>query len=242
MRILATLFFAAMTLNAHAGMLVDKTRVIFHEGEDTQGINVMNINAYPAFVQVWVDTGDINNFTQSPDAPFVLIPPIFNLRADEVKSVKIIYDGKKLPADRESLFWINLYEVPAVKTGLTQRQYLLMSMKTQLKLIYRPKSLRDNVTDAGESVSCTVEDNAPLALVCRNPSGYFLSYNDISVSFRGHRYQATAELDLMLPPFSTQRFGLKALPQASLGTGNNITFRLINDAGEREEISHALNR
>ena len=46
----------------------------------------------------------------------------------------------------------------------------------------------------------------------------------------------------MLPPFSTQRFGLKALPQASLGTGNNITFRLINDAGEREEISHALNR
>ena len=54
MRKLATLFFAAMTLNAHAGMLVDKTRVIFHEGEDTQGINVMNINAYPAFVQVLI--------------------------------------------------------------------------------------------------------------------------------------------------------------------------------------------
>ena len=229
-----------MTSTSHAGMLVDKTRVIFHAGEVTQGMSIMNVNSYPSFVQLWVDTGDINNFQQSEESPFLLIPPIFNLRASEIKSVKVIYNGKSLPADRESLFWINIYEVPAMKETFTKEQFLLMSMKTQMKLIYRPASLNGDVNRAGESVSCSIQHVPSMLLSCRNNTGYFLSYNNIHVISGSTLYKATTDLDLMIKPFSENRFALTALPIPATGKTDRIDFSLINDKGEIDSITKTI--
>ncbi len=229
-----------VTLNGYAGMLVDKTRVIFPEGEVTQSMNIMNVNNYPSFVQLWVDSGEINNFKQSDNAPFLLIPPIFNLRANEIKSVKVIYNGNPLPSDRESLYWINIYEVPAVKETLSQEQFLLMSMKTQMKVIYRPASLKANVDKAAQSVSCSVQHADVLSLACRNNSGYFLSYKDIHVIADHRVYKATTDLDLMLKPFSENHFTLVEIPVSAAGKNNQIDFFLINDKGEVNTLSQKL--
>lgn len=229
-----------VTLNGYAGMLVDKTRVIFPEGEVTQGMNIMNVNSYPSFVQLWVDSGEINNFKQSDESPFLLIPPIFNLRANEIKSVKVIYNGKPLPTDRESLYWINIYEVPAVKETMSQEQFLLMSMKTQMKVIYRPKSLNADVSKAGQSVSCAIQHDKALFLVCRNNTGYFLSYKDIHVISEQRVYKATTDLDLMIKPFSENHFTLVEIPISASGHENQIEFSLINDKGEVNSITQKL--
>lgn len=241
MMIKLTLFsLLLVTLNGYAGMLVDKTRVIFPEGDVTQSLNIMNVNHYPSFVQLWVDSGEINNFKQSDEAPFLLIPPIFNLRADEIKSVKVIYNGKPLPADRESLYWINIYEVPAVKETLSQEQFLLMSMKTQMKVIYRPKSLNGDVSKAGQSLSCSVRHDKTFSLVCRNNTGYFLSYKDIHVISDQRGYKATADLDLMIKPFSENHFALVEMPISVRNKENQIDFSLIDDKGEINSISQKL--
>ncbi|WEJ89519.1 MAG: molecular chaperone [Klebsiella huaxiensis] len=229
-----------LTPISYAGMLIEKTRVIYHEGEVTQSVNIMNVNPYPTFVQTWVDLGEVNNFKQSASSPFVLIPPIFNLRPNEIKSVRVIFNGQKLPTDRESLYWINIYEVPAIKEAPGIDKYLLMSMKTQLKLIYRPKNLTGNVNDAGNSVSCSLKQDNHLSLTCRNNSGYVLSYNDIIVNIQGKYYKASADLDLMIKPFSESFFSLIPISVEPIKTSGSIIFKLINDKGEIEEIKKTL--
>lgn len=230
------LLILLVALSSPAGMLVDKTRVIFNAGENTQGMTIMNVNDYPSFVQLWVDFGEVDNFKQSAEAPFILIPPIFNLRSNEIKSIKLIYNGTPLPTDRESLYWINIYEVPAIKQTLTKEQYLLMSMKTQIKLIYRPAQLTTGVSLAGQAVACSIKPDNRGQLVCRNNTGYYLSYNKIDVVFDNQQYKATRNLDLMIAPFSESSFSLTKMPQQPSEAGNRLIFNLINDQGEIENI------
>ena len=229
-----------LTPISHAGMLIEKTRVIYHEGDSTQSVNIMNINPYPTFVQTWVDSGEVNNFKQSASSPFVLIPPIFNLRPNEIKSVRVIFNGQKLPTDRESLYWINIYEVPAIKEIPGIDKYLLMSMKTQLKLIYRPKNLTGSVNDAGNSVSCSLKQDTHLSLICLNNSGYVLSYNGIIVNTQGRNYKTTADLDLMIKPFSESFFSLTPITAEPIKNTNTIVFKIINDEGEVEKITKSM--
>lgn len=239
-RLFFILFF--VTLNSSAGMLVNKTRVIFFEGHSVQRITIMNVNNYPSFVQVWIDSGAVNNFKQDNDAPFTLIPSIFNLPENELKSIKIIHNGASLPQDRERLFWINIYEVPATNKKPVNKQHLLMSMKTQLKLIYRPKNLKYNLHIAAKAVKCSITIIKKNLLTCYNDSGYYISYNSIKVKLNRKIYNAITELDLMLKPFSDNSFSLVESTSSSAedNNENDIIFNFIDDNGEVNQISNNI--
>lgn len=228
------------SIHANASMVLDKTRIIFPQGTVTEGLTMMNMNNYPSFVQAWIDKGDVNNFKQDSSSPFIIIPPIFNLGSQEIKSVKIIYDGRPLPTDRESLYWVNIYEVPAIKSGLTEKQYLLMSIKMQIKLIYRPETLKNGVDNARKAVDCSILNDHGYSLSCKNNSGYYISYNNIFVNLNNKNYTASASLDLMIPPFSESQFSLNPTTISFVKNNGNITFIAINDKGESESIEKKL--
>lgn len=229
-----------VSLNGWAGMLLDKTRVIFPQGTTTEGVTVMNVNNYPSFVQMWVDKGDVNNFEQDIDAPFIVVPPIFNLQPEEIKSVRVIYNGKPLPENKESLYWLNIYEVPAIKTGFSPERYLLMSIKMQIKLIYRPQALSQGAGNAAQAVSCDIIKNRGYQLKCRNNSGYYISYSRITVALDNTLYNAVSDLDLMLNPFSDGVFSLKALSEKPSQPNGQAVFKVIDDKGQYQELKKSL--
>ncbi|GAA0491693.1 molecular chaperone [Tatumella punctata] len=227
-------------LQAQAGLLINKTRLIFPGGDTTREITVMNVNHYPSFLQMWIDNGDVNNFKQDPEAPFIIIPPIFTLQPGEIKSLRVIYDGRKLPTDRESLYWINAYEVPAIRKNYTPEESLLMSMKMQIKLIYRPESLMQGAEKARQSVSCHINADNRSLLSCSNNSGYYISYSKVSLLINNKCFIAKSKLDLMLSPFSRQTFDLYPAAGSCPPGKNNIILKSIDDEGQTDVIQHDI--
>ncbi len=63
-------------------------------------------------VQTWVDNGDANPAPGSVNAPFVSVPPLFSLAPQRMQGIRLIYNQSPLPKDRESVFWLNVYEIP----------------------------------------------------------------------------------------------------------------------------------
>ncbi len=58
--------------------------------------------------QVWIDNtnqGDIQVY-------MIPAPPFFKIAAKEKQIVRIMKTDSALPTDRESLFWLNVQEIP----------------------------------------------------------------------------------------------------------------------------------
>ena len=110
------LLLAAFTLpfcqDALAGVVVNGTRVIYPAQAREVTVQVDNVGDSPALVQAWIDSGDANQTADTSDAPFVLTPPIARVEPGRSQALRVIFSGAQLPTDRESVFWLNVLDVP----------------------------------------------------------------------------------------------------------------------------------
>ncbi len=72
----------------------------------------------------------------------------FNLSVDgnllSENTLRIIYTGPPLAADRESLFWMNVKTIPSVdKNALNGRNVLQLAILSRMKLFLRPIQLQE---------------------------------------------------------------------------------------------------
>ncbi|RDL19866.1 pili/flagellar assembly PapD-like chaperone [Serratia fonticola] len=68
------------------------------------------------------------------------------------QTLRISYAGGALPMDKESVFWLNVLEVPAKSQATTGENRLQMAFRPRIKLFFRPKGLDGNPNDAGNIV------------------------------------------------------------------------------------------
>jgi len=108
--IAATLLAAAP--RATAGVVVDGTRVVYPAAKREVTININNPGSVPSLVQAWLDAGDPRAKPGDSKVPFVLTPPLFRLDPTKVQSLRLVYTHDPLPADRESVFWLNVLDIP----------------------------------------------------------------------------------------------------------------------------------
>ncbi len=66
----------------------------------------------PSLTQVWVDDGRVQNQPEKDAAPFIVLPPIVRIEPGKGQSWRLVFNGSRLPQDRESLFWFNLLDIP----------------------------------------------------------------------------------------------------------------------------------
>ncbi|MFQ3495777.1 fimbria/pilus periplasmic chaperone, partial [Citrobacter freundii] len=82
-------------------------------------------------VQTWADNGegdpDVKNI------PFIILPPVFRLETGDVRGIRIVKNETSLAQDRESLFWLNIYEMPP-DTRMDKENSVLVTMNTQIKI------------------------------------------------------------------------------------------------------------
>jgi len=123
--------------NVHAGLLTEGTRVIYPEGSSGETLLIANTNPWPVLVQTWVDDGTGN--PETANAPFVVLPAIFRLEPSATQHLRILHTGEPLPDECESLFWLNLYEIPPDDPAAEQGDArLTLTITMQLKLRYQP--------------------------------------------------------------------------------------------------------
>lgn len=233
MKISSNLQIAALTamvcfpLLSHANVVITGTRVIYHEGDREVTVKLENAGQQPALVQVWVDKGNEKSTPTNADAPFLLTPPIFRVDPNKGQSIRLMFTGEKLPADRESIYWLNVLDVPPLPKGDVPN-YVQLAIKSRIKIFYRPKNLGSPAKDAEARLLCSIATQAgETKLHAHNTSPYYTSLNFMVVKFGDKEFVTNGG---MVPPFGDRDF---IFPDAKPSSPHiqSIKYELIDDHG-----------
>ncbi len=203
---------------AHANVTLGGTRVILAERDREASIPVKNNGLASYVIQAWMDAGEGQNKT-----PFTVTPPLSRLDPGKENILRILRVSAELPGDRESVFWLNVKEIPEKSN---QENVLQIAIRTRIKLFYRPSALPGSPAESRTRLRWAVIDNPHgpgAALKIVNPTPYHVTFTALSIN----RGQQEINAD-MAPPL-----GESIYPLSTIATPQDIdvSFTTINDYG-----------
>ncbi|MDK6932429.1 fimbria/pilus periplasmic chaperone [Klebsiella aerogenes] len=186
-----------------ANIVITGTRVVYPENEREVTIKIDNVGDKPALVQAWIDAGDPNIKPETAKAPFTLTPPLNRVNPGKGQTLRMMYTGDALPKDRESLFWLNVLEIPTKPQGSENR--IQIAMRSRIKIFYRPKGLTGEANKAGRAVTWKKVKGG---IEGTNPTPYYVSVAKISEDKAGKNMLAEGG---MIAPGGRKIFAIKNL-------------------------------
>lgn len=227
-KIIISLMLWILAVPVYSGVMPSQSRVIFNSSERMQSLMLVNTNSYPVVVQTWADNGegdpDVKNI------PFIILPPVFRLETGDVRGIRIVKNETLLAQDRESLFWLNIYEMPP-DTRMDKENSVLVTMNTQIKIIYRPELVTTTPAESLVKVQCTLQRKG--FLQCSNHSANYLSVSSIRYLDKENREHAVKNGMLTFPPYSVVSIHENTMRNSP----SRLIFTLIGDGGELKDIS-----
>ncbi|MBD9659552.1 molecular chaperone [Pantoea sp. PNT03] len=199
-----------ISLTCQASITVGGTRLIYNASENEASLPVSNTqDGVPYLIQSWVELSE----NSEGQVPFIVTPPLFRLDAGHENTLRIIYTGeKKLPENRESVFWLNVKSIPSMTRSDENR--LLIAVKTRMKLFYRPALLASEL--AGEAWEKLKFEPRGEHLLIINPTPFYVSLYSLKVGDK------SISQPPMISPFSSETVA---------GIGKQVTWKAINDFG-----------
>jgi chaperone protein EcpD len=215
---------------ASAGVVVNGTRVVYPAAKREVTISIHNAGETPSLVQAWLDAGDPHAKPGESKVPFVMTPPLFRLDPTKSQSLRLVYTQDPLPADRESLFWLNVLDIPpraAANPDLPNQ--LELAFKHRMKVFFRPVSLSGSAADAPTQMKWKMlfKDGKLVGLQASNPTAYHVSLTQIAATIAGHPILAKAD---MVDPFASRSFDLPD-PVAAPNGAVSVEYWFVNDYG-----------
>lgn len=216
-----------------ASIVITGTRVVYDGSQREVTVKLNNDGQSPMLVQSWIDEGNVEATPDTSAAPFVLTPPIARIDPAKGQALRVRFTGQKaLPQSRESLFWLNVLEVPPSSTEGQNR--LKIAFRSRVKFFYRPAGLPGNATAAAEQLQWRLQRNgAESALECRNDSPYYVSLGKVSVGGLSPVLDINSSL---LAPGERKVLPLKGNPAA----GSKVDYSSISDLGAMIDHSQSL--
>lgn len=152
---LSCLMSALCTFPVQAGVVINGTRVIYPGDEKEITVQVSNNGQRPVLVQSWLDTGDSEATPDTITTPFILTPPINRLDSGKAQALRISsLTTSALPQDRESLYWLNVLEIPGRPgSEIKNENYLQLAVRSRIKFFWRPASLKEGAARAPQALS-----------------------------------------------------------------------------------------
>jgi chaperone protein EcpD len=238
---LAIVAYMCACAGVSASVIVGGTRVIYPGSAREVTVKVNNVGNDPSLVQVWADGGDASVSADKADAPFVIMPPIFRIDPANAQTLRIIYTHEPLPQDKESVFWLNVLDVPPSLTmqGPRDANVLQLAIRTRIKIVYRPENLPGDSIKAAEHIKWHVVPAASgkgYALRGMNASAYAVSFNRVGLSAHDKAYSGDGG---MILPGGTTDFLLKSLSALPSGVAR-VSYQWINDYGAGEDLDAQL--
>lgn len=221
-----------------ASVIMLGTRVIYPEGTNEQVLRFSNPDDHPNLVQVWLDRGNSAADKNNSEPPFAVSPPVFRMESNSGQVVRLSYVGGALPEDKESLFFLNFVQVPALKSSAVDSNQLVLTVRSRLKVFYRPRGLA-NDADARivrDSLSFTRDKGNSRTITARNDSGYYIVVQRASVELGGQETEVARAT--LIPPRQEVSW---TLPPASTGSGKQrLKLKIINDFGADVEQDYPI--
>lgn len=225
---LLTAFATLSCQMSYAGIQALATRVVYGSEAKAATLSINNNSAVPYMVQTWLE--DPLKGHSSENLPIVVVPPLLKLEANRETVLRFIYAGRGLPTDKETLFWINIQEIPPTSQ---EQNTLQVAIKTRLKLFYRPKEINATLETAIKQLQWSVS-NGQLKLF--NPSPLHITIGTLQLNGQG---QKLAQLNQdMVGPNQT----ITVLNKLS-GSLSTVNFTYINDyGGESDSLSQTIKK
>lgn len=215
----------ALAAPAMAGIVITGTRVVYPAGEREVTVKIDNRGDKPVLAQSWVDDGDAEATPETARAPFTITPPVNRINPGKGQTLRLMYTGEPLPKDKESVFWLNVLEVPPMSKE--KQNQLQMAFRSRIKIFYRPSGLAGNANLAGQSVSWRKVNGG---VEGTNPTPYYVSLANIAEDKEGKQSIGNGG---MIPPGGKTFFATKK----SLTT---IYPSYINDFGGVNPIPQSV--
>lgn len=194
------------------GVGLGATRVIYDRASPQAFLPVINSHAGETLlIKAWIEEQDGRK-----SAAFQLTMPLFLMKPDSENFIRVVYVGKPLPQDRETLYWINVKAIPS--SGAKPRNgenTLQLAMLFRIKLFMRPAGMTLNPNHASSQLRFQLHADR---LVIDNPTPYYQTL----VHLRVGRHRLA---NRMVAPWDRQEIALPA------GARGSIHYQTINDYG-----------
>lgn len=235
MKTILTLLALFSVFTAHANnIIVNGTRFIYSEDAAEITIQMTNTGNSPSLAQVWLDEGDASKLPEEITTPFIISPPIARVDAKNGQSLRIKKASDKHIAatDRESLWWLNILDIPSVdKSQATENAAMLnLAIRSRFKFFWRPIGLGDRQN--AESKMEFIANAKGITLV--NPTPFFITVADI-VTASGN---GLLNEGIMVAPKSRTDVNAKQ----KIKPGEPVTLQAISDYGSVVEFKTAINK
>lgn len=138
MKGLLPLLISSMILPAHAGIVIYGTRIIYPAENKEVMVQLMNQGNRSSLVQAWIDDGDTSLPPEKIQVPFMLTPPVAKVGANSGQQIKIRIMPNRLPTNKESIFYLNILDIPPNSPEDEGKNALKFAMQNRIKLFYRP--------------------------------------------------------------------------------------------------------
>jgi len=225
------LLSAAISQQTLAAIALDRTRVIFDGGQNAVSLNLSNQNKQlPYLAQGWLEDEQGNKIQD----PLVVLPPVQRIEPGKPSQIKIqaLPAAKRLPQDRETLYYFNLREIPPKSN---KPNTLQIALQTRIKLFYRPAAIVPSRTDMAtpwqEQLTLTRQGDK---YQVNNPTPYYITL--IAVASKKDGEGVKGFEPFMIAPKASARLAVSA---ASLGGSPVLTY--INDYGGRPQLLFSCN-
>lgn len=226
---------AALCLQAQANVVVTGTRVVYKADEKEVTIRLNNQGSTPSLVQMWLDNGDAAATPDSVNVPFVISPPLFRLDPGKAQAVRMSYTREPLPRDRESVFWLNVLDVPPRPDKAAGENTLQIALRSRLKVFFRPVGLPGDASEAPRQLrwSLARTDTGVFMLKASNPTPYHVSLGQVSLVSGEKPVETDASRpQMMVAPGDTLTLDIHGLKQAPTAADHaEVHFTFINDFG-----------
>ncbi|CAB3729760.1 Chaperone protein PapD [Paraburkholderia sediminicola] len=224
---LCTAFLLMGPLFAHGAIVPDRTRVVYDEGVQSASITIANKSPkYPYLVQSWIEDKDGNKVS----SPFMVLPPLQRVEPNDRNILRIVMlPGSALPADRESVFYLNIREIPPKTDAVNALQIALHS---KLKLFYRPKGVQP-ARGEDPTLPMTMRiDTAAHKLVFDNPTPYHVTVVELK---SGEKKTPVPLEAVMVSPMSQREVPFNETAPTTLYVAH------MNDYGGQTEVQYTCN-
>lgn len=216
----STVLISSLFINhALAGISLNTTRVIFNAQDKEASLSVTNQGTAQILLQSWLEAEN-SDIT----VPFAITPPLARMDGNGRQQLRVLFQGSGVATDKESVFWINVQEIPQATPS---ENTLQLAVRQRIKLFYRPADLPGDAIEAPLALNWTLlHEGKALFVQVDNPSRFHVSLAEVSVQADG--YDGKAKDTPMIAPGQSMRI---ALSPYSAMSSMALKFTAINDYG-----------
>ncbi|EHJ4692482.1 fimbria/pilus periplasmic chaperone [Salmonella enterica subsp. enterica serovar Montevideo] len=211
------LIISSIIMPAHAGIVIYGTRVIYPADKKEVLVQLMNQGNRSSLVQSWIDDGDSSLPPEKIHVPFMITPPVAKVAGNSGQQLKIKKMAHMLPNNKESLFFLNVLDIPPNNPDNVGKNVLKFAMQNRIKLFYRPNGISPVNMHTFQKLS--MKRNGSIYSI-KNDAANWITVTEV----KANNVKINNE-SIMLAPLSSADVALKS------ANANQYKMTIIDDHG-----------